>query len=235
MAKRARSRSASTSYFDSRYFDEMYAAMILVFVGCSAAVIGGGNVLQIAIAFGMALTAIVYWFGGTSGGHANPAVSIAMWTAGRLSTADMVCYVIYQLIGGAIGAGLVALIVGFKGGTFTPAMANLGQNGFEAGMFGGYSLAAVMIAEFLATLLFALVVLSVTRDAPAMAGLVIGLTLVALHMAFFNVDGLSVNPARSFGPAVWVGGKALTQLWVFLVVPAVAGIVAGWLSRERIV
>jgi aquaporin Z len=223
------------NYFDNRYFAEMFATMILVFVGCSAAVIGGGNVLQIGIAFGLALTAIVYVFGDVSGGHANPAISIAMCAAGRLSVPDTVAYVIYQLIGGAVGVALMLLIISFKGGVISPIPANLGQNGYEAGMFGGYSLVSALFTEFLATLLFALVVLNVTRDRIAIGGLVIGLTLVALHMAFFNVDGLSVNPARSFGPAVFVGGKALVQLWLFLFIPAVAGAVAGWLSKGKIV
>lgn len=236
MAKRARSRSSSVDYFDNRYFAEMFATMILVFVGCSAAVIGGGNVLQIALAFGLALTAIVYWFGDISGGHANPAISIAMCAAGRLSGTDTIAYVIYQLIGGVIGAALVLLIVCFKGGTFAvPATINIAQNGYEAGAFGGFSLMSALFTEFLATLLFALVVLSVTRDRVAVGGLVIGLTLVALHMAFFNVDGLSVNPARSFGPAVFAGGKALVQLWLFLLIPAAAGAVAGWLSKAKVV
>lgn len=235
MAKRARSRSSSVNYFDNRYFAEMFATMILVFVGCSAAVIGGGNVLQIGIAFGLTLTAIAYWFGDISGGHANPAISIAMWSAGRLSTRDTVAYVIYQMIGAVIGVALVLLIVCFKGGTVGAIPANLAQNGYEPGMFGGYSLMSALFTEFFATLLFALVVLTVTRDRLAIGGLVIGLTLVALHMAFFNVDGLSVNPARSFGPAVFVGGKALVQLWLFLFIPAVAGAVAGWLSKAKIV
>jgi aquaporin Z len=223
------------NYFDNRYFAEMYATMILVFVGCSAAVIGGGNVLQIALAFGLTLTAIAYWLEGSSGGHANPAISIAMWSAGRMSTRDMIAYVVYQMIGGVIGAALVLLIVSIKGGTIGPIPANLGQNGYEAGMFGGFSLMSALFTEFLATLLFALVVLSVTRNRLAIGGLVIGLTLVALHMAFFNVDGLSVNPARSFGPAVFVGGKAMVQLWLFLLIPALAGAIAGLLSKDKVI
>jgi aquaporin Z len=213
----------------------MIATAILVFVGCSALAIGGANVLSVGVAFGLTLAAIAYCFQGVSTGYCNPAISIAMWTAGRMSTADMLGTIVYQLVGAVIGAALLALVLSFKGGAFVAATANLGQNGYEAGMFGGYSLAAAMIVEFLATLVFALIVLTATRDAQAISGLVIGFALVALHIAFFNVDGLSANPARSFGPAVFAGGKALVQLWVFLLIPVIAGVVAGWMSRERMV
>lgn len=233
MAKR--SRSSSTNYFSRRYLVEFAGTLMLVFVGLSAAIIGApANALTIGIAFGLILAAIVYSYEGASGGHANPAVSIAMLAAGRLSAEDAVAYIIWQLLGGICGAALVALIVGMKGGTWAGIPGNLGQNGYEAGMFGGYSLVPVLITEFLATLVFTLVILNVTQGSRAMAALAIGLTLIALHLAFFNVDGLSVNPARSFGPAVLVQGKALTQVWVFLIVPVVAGAVAGWLSREKI-
>lgn len=235
MAKRSRN-SVSVDVFDRRYVCEFAGTLALVLVGCSAAVIGSPTgALQIGIAFGMTITAVAYAFGAISGAHVNPAVSVAMWAAGRLPARDLPGYIIAQLLGGIAGAALLALVLSVKGGTFVAATGNLAQNGFGPGMFGGYSLIAVVIVEFLATLVFALVILGATRDVKPIAGLVIGLTLVALHLAFLNVDGLSVNPARSFGPAVLVQGNALMQVWVFLLVPTVAGAIAGWLSREKIV
>jgi len=233
MAKKSRSVSGM-NYFDGRYFCELIGTLMLVLIGCGATVLSGlaipAQALQIGAAFGLAVTAVAYSFGMVSGGHINPAVTIAMWSAGRMSAGDAIMYIIYQLIGGAIGAGLLMLIVMGKGGA-PAAVTSLGQNV----IMGGYSLGTVIGVEFIATLIFALVILGATaaRGGPAIAGLIIGLTLVALHLAFISVDGLSVNPARSFGPAVWVRGVALEQLWIFILTPAVAGWLAGWLFQSK--
>ena len=233
MAKRSRNAS-SMDYFAARYWCELVGTAILVLVGCSTIVLSGfgapAGALQIGTAFGLAVTAVAYSLGTVSGGHVNPAVSIAMATAGRMSWVDAVMYIIYQLIGAAIGAGILMLIVMGKAGAPAP-VANLGQNV----IMGGYSVATVIGVEFVATLIFALVILGATasRGGPAMAGLIIGLTLVALHLAFISVDLLSVNPARSFGPAIFVRGAALEQLWIFFVGPIAGGFVAGWLYQQK--
>jgi aquaporin Z len=222
------------NYFDGRYLCEMIGTLMLVLIGCGSIVLSGfaapAGALQIGAAFGLAVTAVAYSFGMASGGHINPAVSIAMWSAGRMKGGDCIMYIIYQLIGAAIGAGILLLIATGKAGA--PAtVANLGQNV----IMGGYSLGTVIGVEFVATLIFALVILGATasRGGPAIAGLIIGLTLLALHLAFISVDGLSVNPARSFGPAVWVRGVALEQLWIFILAPAVGGWLAGWLYQSK--
>jgi aquaporin Z len=205
---------------------------MLVLIGTSAIVLSGfsspAGALQIGAAFGLAITAVAYSFGMVSGGHVNPAVSIAMWSAGRMKGLDCFMYIIYQLIGAAIGTGILVWILQSKGAGIPAA---LGQNLTAT----GYSVWAVLGVEFVATLIFALVILGATasRGGPAIAGLIIGLTLMALHLAFISVDGLSVNPARSFGPAVWVRGAAMEQLWMFFLAPIVAGWVAGWLYKSK--
>jgi aquaporin Z len=233
MAKRSRNAS-SINFLDNRYICEFFGTAILVLIGCSTIVLSGfgapAGALQIGAAFGLAVTAVAYSLGTISGGHINPAVSIAMATAGRMSVVDAVMYIIYQLIGAVIGALILWLIVKGKAGA-PPTVANLGQNI----IMGGYSVATVIGVEFVATLIFALLFLGATsaRGGGAMAGLIIGLTLLALHLAFISVDGLSVNPARSFGPAVFVQGAALEQLWIFFVGPIAGGLVAGWLHQQK--
>jgi aquaporin Z len=220
-----------------RYLAECIGTAVLVLVGCGAVAIGGLsgnpviNVAAIGLAFGLAVMAVAYSLGPISGAHINPAVTVAMLTAGRIKAEEAIGYIIAQLIGAVIGAALIWAILSGKSGGYNIATSGLGQNGY-----GQFGLPAAALAELLATLIFAVVVLAVTagRAANPLAGLAIGLTLFALHLPFFAVTGLSVNPARSFGPAVLVGGNALAQLWLFLVVPTIAGAVAGWLFREKI-
>jgi aquaporin Z len=235
MAKRSRNAS-SIDFLDNRYICELIGTAILVLVGCGTIVLSGfgapAGALQVGTAFGLAFTAVIYSVGAISGGHINPAVSIAMATAGRMSWANAVMYIVYQLIGALIGAGILWLIVKGKAGA-PAAVANLGQNV----IMGGYSTAAVIGVEFVATLIFVLVFLGATGargGGAAIGGLIIGLTLVALHLVFISVDGLSVNPARSFGPAILVGGNALAQLWLFIVAPLAGGALGGLLYRFKI-
>jgi aquaporin Z len=182
------------------------------------------------------VTAVAYSLGPISGAHINPAVTVAMLTAGRIKADEAIGYIIAQLIGAVIGAALIWAILSGKAGGYNVATGGLGQNGYGPGILGQYGLPAAALAELLATLIFTVVILGATagRAANPVAGLVIGLTLFALHLPFFNVTGLSVNPARSFGPAVLVGGTALMQLWLFLVVPTIAGAIAGWLFKQKI-
>jgi len=224
-----------------RYLAEAFGTAVLVLVGCGAATIGTGgtgatavNIVGIAFAFGLAVTAMAYAVGPISGCHINPAVSVAMVAAGRMALREAVAYVIAQAIGAVIGAGLLLLILKSRTSGYDVGVGGLGQNGWGEGYLGGYGLTAAMLVEFLATLIFSTVILGATNPTISLqvAGLVIGLTLFALHFPFVNVTGLSGNPARSLGPALFVGGKALSQLWLFLIVPMAAGAVAGLLFRD---
>jgi aquaporin Z len=225
-----------------KYVCEAVGTAVLVLVGCGAASLGDVDgrtlvdVIGIAFAFGLSVTAMAYGIGPVSGCHINPAVTVAMVTAGRMPINEAIGYVVSQVVGAVIGAGLLVLILRGKTGGYDLAVGGLGQNGWGEGYLGNYGLGAALLTEFLATLIFIIVILGATNPTATLevAGLVIGLTLFALHFPFINVTGLSVNPARSLGPAVFVGGKALAQVWLFLVIPTVAGAVAGWLFRHRI-
>ncbi|MES2906764.1 MAG: aquaporin [Pseudomonadota bacterium] len=219
------------------YVAEFFGTAVLVLLGCGSVTIGGfgeasaANITAIALTFGLAVTAMVYALGSISGAHINPAVTIASWAAGKLPGSQVPGYIIAQCVGAIAGAAVLLLILSSRTGGYDAAVAGLGQNGWGEGMFGGYSQQGAVIAEFIATFIFVYVILSVANSGAAVAGLVIGLTLVALHFAFINVTGLSVNPARSLGPALFVGGTALNQVWLFLVVPAIAGGVAGFVYK----
>lgn len=225
-----------------KYLAEAFGTAILVLVGCGAVAMGEVDgrtfvdVIGIAFSFGLGVMAMAYGIGPISGCHINPAVTIGVVASGRMPVGEGIGYIISQFIGALIGAGVLVLIVQGKIGGYDLAVSGLGQNGWGEGYQGAYSTGSAALAEFLATLIFVVVILGVTASptTSAVAGLVIGLTLFVLHFPFINVTGLSVNPARSLGPAVFVGAKALSQLWLFLVVPAVAGLVAGLLFRCKI-
>ena len=209
---------------------EVLGTLILVLFGCGSAVLMGAQIgmLGISLAFGLAIVAAAYGLGAISGAHLNPAVSLGMVAAGRMSLGDFVGYAISQIIGATLGAGIVYIIASGKA-DYTIATNGLGQNGYGAGYLGEYSLQAALIFEAVMTFIFVTVILGATaQGAPgAMAGLGIGLTLAAIHLVGINVTGVSVNPARSIGPALFVGGKALADLWVFIVAPLAGGLVAG--------
>ena len=209
---------------------EALGTLILVLFGCGAAVIAGPAIgfTGISLAFGLAIVAAAYGLGSISGAHLNPAVSLGMVAAGRMSVGDFIGYAIAQIIGAILGAGILYLIASGKA-DYTVAGNGLGQNGYGAGYLGEYSASAALIFEAVMTFLFVTVILGATASgAPgAMAGLAIGLTLAAIHLVGINVTGVSVNPARSIGPALFVGGKALADLWVFIVAPLAGGLVAG--------
>lgn len=211
---------------------EMIGTFILVFFGCGAAVLMGEQIGMhgIAMAFGLSIVAAAYGLGAISGAHLNPAVSLGFLVSGRMTTSDFITYVVSQLVGAVAAAVVIYLIASGKAG-YTLADKGLGQNGYGPGYLGEYSLMAALVFEFVATFLFVTVILGATQvDAPAgFAGLAIGLTLAAIHLVGINVTGVSVNPARSFGPAIIVGGKALADLWVFIVAPLAGGALAGLL------
>lgn len=209
---------------------ECLGTFFLVFFGVGTAVVMGAQVgmLGIAIAFGLSIVAATYGLGAISGAHLNPAVSLGVLLAGRMSAAEFVQYVIAQVIG-AILAALVIYVIATGKADYAIATNGLGQNGYGPGYSGGYGLGAALVYEVVATFIFVTVILGVTGPGgPAgFAGLAIGLTLTAVHLVGIDVTGTSVNPARSIGPALIVGGPALSQLWLFIVAPLVGGALAG--------
>ena len=210
---------------------ELVGTLTLVLFGCGAAVLGGDHVgqLGIALAFGFAIVAMAYGIGPVSGCHVNPAVSLAVFVAGRMSLVEMLQYWVAQFAGAVIGAAILMLIAG---GTAH----GLGQNGWGPGYLGEYPLAAAATFEVVMTALFTAVILGATgpKANAAFAGLAIGITLAVIHIVGIQVTGVSVNPARSFGPAVLVGGQALSQLWLFFVAPAVGAVIGGLLFRLKL-
>jgi len=220
---------------------EFIGTFTLVLFGCGAAVIAGMgsgstaiDVLGIAFAFGLAIVAMAYGIGPISGCHVNPAVSLGVLLAGRMSVGDFIGYVIAQVLGALAGAAVLYLILSGKASGWT---GGLGQNGWGAGYLGEYNLLSALIFEIVATFLFLVTILGVTqRGAPAhLAGLAIGLTLVAIHIVGINVTGVSVNPARSLGPAIIGAGSnpaALGQVWLFIVAPLIGAALAGLLFRR---
>ena len=220
-----------------KYFAELVGTMILVVFGVGTAVVAGDKVgiVGIALAFGLALVCAAYGIGPISGCHINPAVSLGVFIAGRMSVVELIGYWIGQFLGGILGAWIVFIVANGLGAGYSVAASGLGQNGWGPGYQGEYTMAAAFVFEVVATMIFLIVILGSTqKTAPAgFAGLVIGLSLVAIHLFGIHIDGTSVNPARSFGPALFVGGKALAQVWLFLVAPCVGALVAGLLFRLK--
>jgi aquaporin Z len=217
-----------------KYVAEFIGTFTLVLFGCGTAVVSGQAVghLGIAFAFGFALLAMCYGIGPVSGCHVNPAVSLGVFTAGRMTAKDLLGYIVGQVLGGIAAAGVLAVIAQGLLSGYSIATNGLGQDGWGE----GYSLSAGMVFEFVATLIFVIVILGSTQGgAPTqMAGVAIGITLVVIHIFGINITGVSVNPARSLGPALLVGGKAISQVWMFLIVPSIAGIVSGAIFRTKI-
>ncbi len=218
-----------------KYLSEFIGTLTLVLVGCGAAVIAGDKIgyTGIALAFGLALTAMAYGIGPVSGCHINPAVSIAAFTAGRLGVKDLLGYIVFQCLGAILAAFILMILVTNQFESYDVATKGLGQNGWGVGYLGQYNQIAAMTYEFVGSILFLTVILGSTRtEAPwKFAGLAIGLSLTALHLFGIPITGVSLNPARSLGPALFVGGQAMSQLWLFLVVPTLAGIVTGLGAR----
>jgi len=218
-----------------KYIAEFIGTFCLVLFGCGAAVIAGISttgpsgigLLGIAIAFGVSVVAMAYAIGPISGCHINPAISIAMLAAGKLSVKDTIAYVISQCLGAAAASGVLLLIASGKSG-FTMGEWALGANGWGPGYLAEYNVLSAFVTEAVLTFIFLIVIFGTTskRANPTMAGLAIGLTLTLIHLVAIPITGTSVNPARSFGPAIFAGGIALQQLWLFIVAPIVGGLVA---------
>ena len=222
-----------------KYVAEMIGTAGLVFIGCGAAILHGlpnaagegCGYLGIAIAFGLGLIAMAYSIGNISGCHINPAVSLAMFIRGKLTSADFAGYVIGQFLGGILGALLLYLLVGTHP-ELGVATGGFGCNGYGAASNAGLSATMAFVAEIILTFCFVLTIIGVTSkpETASIAGLIIGITLIGIHIVGIPLTGTSVNPARSFGPALIKGGEALAQVWVFIIAPLVGGALAAFAS-----
>jgi len=221
--------STATPSLEKRLVAELLGTFSLVLIGTGSAVIAGQYIgsLGISFAFGLTVLAMAYAIGSISGCHINPAITIAMLAAGKTKSRDAAIYIIVQCLGATIASGtLLAIATGKPGYSLT--VNGLGQNGYGPESPAGYSLEASFIAEAVLTALFLFVIFgSTSKDAPkGFAGIPIGLSLVLIHLVGIPITGTSVNPARSLGPAIFVQGEALSQLWLFWVAPIIGGVSA---------
>lgn len=218
-----------------KYVAELIGTLVLVLMGCGSAVFAGNiagtvgdgvGTLGVAFAFGLAVVAMAYTIGNISGCHINPAITLGVWLSGRMRTKRAMMYMLFQVVGGILGALLLSLLVAtgaHEGPTFTGANSFAPEHMWQA-----------FLAETVFTALFVWVVLGTTdekKGACNMAGMVIGLTLVLVHIVCIPITGTSVNPARSIGPALMEGGQAMGQLWLFIVAPMLGGAIAAGVWR----
>lgn len=233
-----------------KYLVEFIGTAVLVLMGCGSAtianlggVVGGHEayaplaLLPIAFAFGLSVTAMAYGIGPVSGCHINPAVTLGVWSAGRMKALDVPGYVIAQCLGGLAGAALLLVILKGRAAGYDVTAGGLGENGWGPKYLGEYSMIAAFVTEFVGTFIFLVAILGATSKAGAgpAAGLAIGLTLVLIHIVFINVTGVSVNPARSIGPAFISGNiERIAQLWLFIAAPALGALAAGALFNAKL-
>ena len=222
---------------------EVLGTFWLVFAGCGSAVLAAGvpgvgiGWLGVSFAFGLSLMTMAFAIGHISGCHVNPAVSVGLWMGGRFPASEIIPYWIAQLVGAVVAAGVLAVIANGAAG-FDLVASGFAANGYAEHSPGGYSMTAALVAEVVLTFIFLMIILGAT-DGRAPAGLgpiAIGLGLTVIHLVGIPVTNLSVNPARSTGPALFVGGWALSQLWLFWVAPimgaALAGFAYRWMAGE---
>jgi aquaporin Z len=215
---------------------EFLGTFWLVLGGCGSAVLAaafpglGIGFLGVSLAFGLTVVTGAYALGPISGGHFNPAVTLGLWAGGRFPARSVIGYVVAQVAGGIAGAGVLCVIASGKPGWEVGSFAS---NGYGEHSPGGFSMTAGLVTEIVMTFFFLVVILGAThRRAPVgFAGLAIGLCLTLIHLISIPVTNTSVNPARSTGTAVIVGGWALEQLWLFWVAPILGAVAAGWLYR----
>ena len=213
---------------------EFLGTFWLVFGGCGSAVLAAGfpevgiGLLGVSLAFGLTVLTMAYAFGHISGGHFNPAVTVGLWLGGRLPARDVLPYIVTQVVA-AVVAAAVLLFVASGSPDYDLGTNGLAANGFGESSPGGYTLGAALVIEIVLTLFFLLVILGSTdRRAPAGFGpLAIGLSLTLIHLISIPVTNTSVNPARSTGPALFVGGDAISQLWLFWLAPLIGAVIAG--------
>ncbi|HXK21320.1 MAG TPA: aquaporin Z [Myxococcota bacterium] len=216
---------------------EFIGTFWLVLGGCGSAVLAaafpnvGIGLLGVSLAFGLTVLTGAYALGPISGGHFNPAVSVGLWAGGRFPADQLVPYIVVQVLGAVAGAGVLYLIA--SGKADFSLVGGFASNGYAEHSPGGYSLGAGLVSEVVMTFMFLIVILGATHQrAPTeFAGLSIGLALTLIHLISIPVTNTSVNPARSTGPALLVGGWALQQLWLFWLAPLVGAVLAGFVYR----
>jgi aquaporin Z len=216
---------------------EAIGTMILVAGGVGTAVLATGNffprgsvgILGVAIAFGFSLLVAAYAIGSISGCHINPAVTLGLWIIGKTKTRELPFYIVGQLIGGLVGALIIFIIAKSSAVHFSASTSGFASNGYGVHSPGGFKIGAVMLAEVFFTGIFVFIIASTSRlSMPVgLTGVTVGLTLALIHIISIPIDNTSVNPARSLAAAVFQGGWALRQLWVFIVFPIVGGVLGG--------
>ncbi|MCP9846494.1 aquaporin Z [Synechococcus sp. Lug-A] len=237
---------ASSVPLAKKFFAELIGTFWLVLGGCGSAVLAavfpydnpaanplGLGFLGVSLAFGLTLLTMVYTFGHISGCHINPAVSFGLWAGGKFPGSQLLPYVIAQVLGGVVAGGVILLVASGRQGFALTGGNPLATNGWGAHSPGGYGFLAALVIEVILTFVFLLVIMGATdRLAPGgFAGVPIGLSLTLIHLISIPVTNTSVNPARSTAVAVWVGGDAMAQLWLFWVAPIAGALLAGWVHR----
>lgn len=235
------------AFMPRKFLAELIGTFTLVLGGCGSAVLAaafpydnpaanplGLGFLGVALAFGLTLLTMAYTIGHISGCHINPAVSFGLWAGGKFPGSSLLPYIAAQVIGAVMAGGVVKLIASGRPGFELAGSNPLATNGFGAHSPGGYGFTAALVTEVLLTFIFLLVILGTTdRLAPSgFAGVPIGLSLTLIHLISIPVTNTSVNPARSTGVALWVGGAAVEQLWLFWLAPIVGALLAGWLYKR---
>jgi aquaporin Z len=230
-----------------KFLAELIGTFVLVFGGCGSAVLAavfpyaqaesnplGLGFLGVSLAFGLTLLVMAYTIGHISGCHINPAVSFGLWASGRFRGSELLPYIVAQVLGAVIAGGFIYGIASGRAGFELSGSNPLATNGFGAHSPGGYGLISALAIEVLLTFVFLLVILGSThRKAPlGFAGIPVGLSLTLIHLISIPVTNTSVNPARSTGVALWVGGDAVSQLWLFWLAPIVGALLAGWVQRQ---
>jgi len=219
------------------YLAETIGTFWLVLGGCGSAVLAaafpehGIGFMGVALAFGLTVLTMVYAIGPISGCHLNPAISVGLWAGGRFPAAQVLPYIASQVIGGIIAGGVLYLIASGKAGF--EVSAGFASNGYGEHSPGGYSMMAALITEIVMTAMFLFIIMGATNKNahPMMAGLAIGLTLTLIHLISIPVTNTSVNPARSTGVAVYVGGWAVAQLWLFWIAPIIGGVIGALMYK----
>ena len=217
-----------------KYMAELLGTFVLVLAGCGTVVLAG-NALDntgVALAFGIAVMTMVYAIGHISGCHINPAITIAMAVHGKIGSKDTMFYIAFQCVGAILAAGVLLLVASDMAG-YSLDDNGLGQNGWGEGYGNEVGITGAFVAELVLTMIFLLVVFGATsKEAPpGFAGIAIGFALTMIHLISIPVTGTSVNPARSLGPAIFVGGTAIEQLWLFWAAPILGAIIAALIWR----
>lgn len=208
-----------------KYIAEFVGTLVLVLVACGVAVVTGANVIATSLAFGLVIVAMAYSIGNVSGCHINPAVSLSMLITKKISVKDFIGYVVAQLLGALAGAALLGVLL--------QSFESLGANGFGGDGQLATTMWIALLIEAILTFIFVTAILGVTskKENSSVSGIVIGLTLVLVHLIGISFTGTSVNPARSFGPALLQGGQALKDLWVFIVGPLAGSVLASFFYK----